>query len=459
MADKTSSSSKTDFILNGSVYRVILLISLPLIANSITIKVFDSINVYFASTIGPTELTAISFVNPVKNIPYSILTALSVAITSYFSAVYIKYDKKKAIEMVSGIFYVFLAIFAVVIVLNLIFAKDIILMLGATSNIYEATYILFLANFAAVFFDYIIYFYFGLTRAKGNMHQTFTYTLTENIIRLIITVICLMVFDLGVVGLCIALIVSKLIVGSYCIKTMLKENWVSKKIYFSMKILKEFLLIMFPATVEKFAMTVGFVIINAIIILIGEDVLSAFSITNSMNSIFFTPTIAIGTAIITLISINLEMKNFDRCRELVRKSTIIVLAYSIVSSFILVLGAPVIAKLYSADSENLYSLILDAMYTYSWSIIGYGLAQLYFGVYYAIKKPSISMALSITRLFIFRVLVILILVRVFDFGADGVWYGMAISNFALLPIIYIIQKSKMFTFEKRSKILTERDLV
>ena len=75
-------ASKTEMILHGPMYSVLLMISFPLIVNNLIMTLYNMADAYFVGQLGTTEFAAVSFVNPVMFLFQAIGMGVQIAGTS-----------------------------------------------------------------------------------------------------------------------------------------------------------------------------------------------------------------------------------------------------------------------------------------------------------------------------------------------------------------------------------------
>lgn len=433
-------------ILYGDLTSVILLTSFPLICNVFVLKLFDLFNVLFASVLGANELASVLFVAPIINVLIAILSSMSIALTTYISPIYVKNNgniKNEITSVYSTLFYIYVIFISILALIS----KEILVILNVPETLINITFIYFILNIFGLYFDFFSYFYLGLSRAKGNMKQTLNYTLFLNCSRLLLGILCIVFLNLDIVGLGLAILIPKMIYGTYSQFKMKKDEGLKVGIKTN-KLNTEFFKILIPIGIDKITVSIGFVLINSMIIVYSTEVMTAFNVTNSINSLLFTPTAGLATAMVTILAQNLAVPNVRRSKKLINRAILIILIYCTVASIILVGLSGYLVKPFTAGDKNLEIMTIHAMHTYSWSIFGFALGQLFFSIFYALGTPETSMWLSILKMFGFRIIPMYILLSFTSLGEYAIWISMLVSNFALIPIVIYILKNKYKTLSK-----------
>ena len=91
-------ASKTEMILHGPMYSVLLMISFPLIVNNLIMTLYNMADAYFVGQLGTTEFAAVSFVNPVMFLFQAIGMGVQIAGTSILAQLIGRNKQKEAKE-------------------------------------------------------------------------------------------------------------------------------------------------------------------------------------------------------------------------------------------------------------------------------------------------------------------------------------------------------------------------
>ncbi len=131
--------NKRDLIVNGSIIKAIIYVSLPLMINNFVISAYDVIDTMFVSNIGQTELAVVAFVGPLYQIIAAVSIGLSIAGTSLIGYSVGSEDFQKAnrttvhllaASMFLGIALAIVLFFSSSFVMNLAAATENILIKG-----------------------------------------------------------------------------------------------------------------------------------------------------------------------------------------------------------------------------------------------------------------------------------------------------------------------------------------
>lgn len=203
-----------------------------------------------------------------------------------------------------------------------------------------------------------------------------------------------------------------------------------------------FVLILFklgiPSALVQASTSLSFYFMNNEAARYGTAVLNGFGIANTINSIFFAPAAAIGTAIAASSAITCGAKAFSRARHLSSAGLWMAAISSLVFTAILFPAAKPMVSIFSKTPE-VVSFATEAMQYFSISIIGFAIFNVIAGAFSGIGKTAVPLWIAIIRIWILRVPVVLVLGYFLpDLQEKIVWISMAVSNFGTAAVALIM---------------------
>lgn len=436
MQKENNIEKKSKLMLEGNLFKTLLFISIPAAATNLITEIFNLFDIYFSSQIGKTQMAASVLVGPLVNFATSIGIGLGVATITLVAKELANKDYKNAKRILGQILSISFIISIVVLFICLIWSKDILKLVGAEGELLNFSDTYFKIVILTVPFSFFNNIYFGQQRAIGNNRKILILSFSSIVLKLIVSYIFIFVCDYGIAGLgyssMIATVYTSLF-GIYDIfikKTNIKIG--IKNFILSKSVLAVILIVSIPIIIEKSTQSFGNVIVNGYATGLGEQVLNAYGVTNRINSIIFSFSTGFGVAMVSIVSQNKAVGNYDRIKEAKKKGMILSLGIVGVLLVIVFALSGVIARIYSVDDDVLYGLILTAMSIYTISAIPWTVMQIYFGIFQGYQKSIYTLIVSACRLWIFRVFLVGLLIRFTNMGAYAIWYGMLISNIAAM---------------------------
>ncbi len=199
----------------------------------------------------------------------------------------------------------------------------------------------------------------------------------------------------------------------------------------------------FPASINMMTIAVGIFIITWFISRFGDAGVAAYGIATRIEQIALLPTIGLNIAAITIIGQNFGAGRFDRVKKAYRKSLkygAIIMTFGMVWVFIL---AHNLVALFTVDPQVIeigtqYLQIAVLVFN------SYVLLNISVAVLQGMKKPMFAIWIGLFRQVLMPVLMFYLLAEVLGLELLGIWWGIAIINWAsaIISVIFTLRKLK-----------------
>lgn len=437
-------------ILNDNITKVIIMLSLPIVFNTLITAIYNLIDAIFVSNIGEIEVTSIVFVGSIDNlfkgIPVGISAGATTLVARYIGSS--EYEKAKKYAGNSISITIIIAMFLSFV--SLFYSKNILHMFDATENIITASNMYFKIN---MFLSVILFFnliYLAIKSAEGDTKKAMQVNFISIAIKIVLNFILIYIFNGGLISLCVSTFISGLVVTIYGVYDLfVKENSMKltlKELKFDYKVLKFLFFVSIPVVIERMSVSFGFTAINSQVLSFGEDVLAAYGITNRIDSLSFGTVTAVGTGLSIVISQNLSFGNLERCKEAIKKTFVINIVFSTVLFLIVFSLRSFFAGLFTFGEESsTYQHTINALSIIGISVIPWSIFQVVIGLFTGMGKTKYNLYVSLARIYLFRLPLVWFFVNYLSsLGAYSIWYSVLISNVitALLSLVLYFKQGK-----------------
>ena len=437
-------SNKQDLILNGNINKMILTLSLPVMANNLIQTIYNLTDTFFVSKLGTTQIASIQFVWPVIFFMISIGMGVSVAGTSLISQYIGSGDKEHAKKITGQVitFSFFISIFLGIV--GYFITIPLLKVMGA-----KGEFLSFASQFLKIIFlgspTMFAMFSFNATRSGlGDTVKPMILSLLSVILNIILDPILMFYLGFGVKGAALATVISRGIFGIFALSTIFNPKsdfHISfKYLIIDKKLLKKIIKIGIPSSVGQSTSAVGFMVLNIFVVSFGEATLTAFAIGNRVNSLILMPAMGIGSALATIVGQNLGANNIKRAKQAILTSTIMTTIFLVLGGIILIYFSNDIIKIFSTDKDVIAQgtryLILITL-----SIPLMGFFQILIGTFQGSGHTLSAMIMMMGRLWALRIPMIIIFKTYTNLGTNSVWYAMILSNFIICIVGFLIYKT------------------
>lgn len=426
---------------NESLKKLII----PIFMDQILIIIASIIATMMISYAGEASVSAVSLIDMINMLLINVLAALTAGGAVIVSQ-YIGFrDKNKSCIAASQLFTIATIISIGIMGFVFIFHKPLLKILfgNVDHNVMNLAITYFVIYSISYPFLSIYDSGAALFRSIGNSRVPMIVSIAMNAINIVGNAIGIFVFNAGVVGIAISIIISRAFAALVMVYLSLnKKNkvFISFSQIFTIKrdMIIKILNIAIPNGIENGIVQLGRILLISIIALFGTDQIAANGITNSLVMISISFATAMNIAIVSVIGQCVGAGDYAQADFYTKKLLKITYIGTIVISLAEILLLPWILNLYtlSAEVTNL---------TYILVIIHNCLAIIFWPLSFTLPNSlrasgdvRFNMIVSISSMFILRISFGYILGIIFNLGVIGVWLAMG-ADWMLRSIIYVLR--------------------
>lgn len=437
-----------DTILNGNIYKAILLISFPIIFNNLIQTLYNLVDGFWISKIGSLEFAATTFVWPVNFLFISIGMGISIAGTAILSQLLGADEKDDANKYASQLIMLCIATSTILMLFGVVFSRIIVKIMGVEGKmLYYGTLYLRL-TFLDLPFMFYFFIFNAIMNSQGNSVVPTVLSGISAVINAILDPILIFNFNMGVSGAAIATIIAKVLLalacGIYLLKgkSIIQPNF--KKFRFNRQIIEKSLKIAIPSAIGQSGSAIGFIFLNTFIVSYGTSTMAAYGMVNRITALISQPALGISTAIISIVGQNFGAKNYKRATDSFKKSILLTSAIGIIGCVFLIWQRVRIINFFmqSKDSIDVINQGITYLVYISFSMPLMGIFSSFQGLFQGSGQTKYAMAMEISRLWFVRLPMILFFKYFTSIGSEAIWFSMSFSNLIICIYGYIIYKKR-----------------
>lgn len=206
-----------------------------------------------------------------------------------------------------------------------------------------------------------------------------------------------------------------------------------------------------PAAVGQAVSSLGFVVIQSIILRYGNDVSAGFSVGNRISSLLLNPVIAISSITAAYIGLNIGHHQPERAKQsyfVSRNLSFLLMSAGV--AIIIPLRFPIIGFILDSNISDAYRI--SGEYTL-WLLLTQPLMSLfqsYIGLFNGSGHSNYTLRMAMARLWGMRIpLVFLFMYLLPSNDYRGIFWAMMISNLLILPYGHYLKKSINYEVQVR----------
>lgn len=434
---KLDMTSRRNLILNGSVLNTLLLLSIPTFMMALVQSMVPFTDGLFLNrTIGPERTSAITYAKPAIDVMLGMSQGLGVAAMAMIGQMVGIGDTKKVkkISLQILMFSIFVGIFLIPI--SIVIAKY---MSTTVADVMKYDVFLYISLYSVVIpFQFLAAIFNSIKNATGNPESPFYRMIVLLILKILFNTIFLVVLKLEIKGAVIASLFAYVITAIWMYYDLFFKDYLYKlDIYeykFNKAIVTELIRLGIPFMLSSMMINLGFLLINMEIEHYGRTVLAGLGIAGYINSICFQLPACISTAVTTMVSINIGIKNIKRAKEIFKVGIIISFVIAFFTILIVLPTTPKLTGMFTYKKDVL-NIANESLKYYTYSIIPFGVAMICQAVFNAMGKNIVPLIMGFLRVWLFRYL--FILVTKAYLGYYSIFIGNLFSN-TMAAIVFLI---------------------
>lgn len=437
---------KTEMILKGSIYKVLLTLSIPIMINSVIQTLYNLVDGVYVSAISSVHFAATAFVWPVNFLFISLGIGLSIAGTSLLSQLVGKGDLNRAREYASQLMVITFLSSLVFVVLGYLISPHIIRLMGGTGEFAEYANIYLRITFLDLPFMFLYFNINSIMNAQGNTVTPTILSAVSAIINIILDPIFIFTFNWGIAGAAWATLISRVILAVVgYIMLFNKNNKIIpnfSKFKFNKEIIKEIVEVGIPSSIGQSGAALGFVVLNGFIGSYGTATIAAFGMVNRITSLIMQPAMGIGSALTAIVGQNIGADQIDRVKEAFKKALKLTIIIGVLGALLLIIFDDQIINFFiqSKDDYSVIELSITYLFFTSLSMPLMGIFSVLQGLFQGSGHTKYSMAMEVGRLWFVRLPMILIFKYFTNFGSTGIWFSMSFSNLVVCVFGYLMYR-------------------
>lgn len=408
--------------------------AVPMIVGDLLQQLYNIVDTLIVGQfVGKNALAAVGSSYTLMTFLTSIMMGMCMGSGTVFS---INFGKNDTERLKKSIYTSFLLILTCTAALNLavfLLIDPIMYFLRIPSEVYTLTrsylWIIFWGIGATFFYN----FYASLLRSIGNSVTPLVFLGISAILNIGLDLLLVLTFQWGVAGAAIATVISQIVSGvGIMIYTLIfyPEFHIHKNENFSEPgLLKEITHFSFMTCIQQSIMNFGILMVQGLINSFGVIVMAAFAAAVKIDSFAYMPLQDFGNAFSIFIAQNYGAKQSKRIKQGIRSAFIITVLFSIsVSAIVCIFAKPLLLVFVQPQETNILSIGTQYLWIEGACYFGIGFLFLFYGLYRALRKPGMSVILTIISLGT-RVTLAYLLSAIPQIGIIGIWVSVPIGWF------------------------------
>ncbi len=422
-------------------YRRLLRFTLPSIIMMLFTSIYGVVDGLFVSNFaGKTPFAAINFIMPFLMILGTLGFMFGTGGSALVSKTMGEGEREKANQLFSMIVYISIACGIVLSVLGILLIRPIAALLGAEGDLLENCVLygrIILITLTAFILQMEFQSFFVAAEKPG---LGLVATIAAGVTNMVLDAFFIAVFKWGLVGAATATAISQTVGGIVPLIYFFRPNASLLRLgktKFDGKALFKTCTNGSSELMSNVSMSLVSMLYNIQLMkYAGEDGVAAYGVLMYVNLVFLAVFIgyAIGTA--PVIGYHYGADNHTELKSLLRKSFVIIGAFSICMLALSISLAKPLSTVFVSYDKVLYDMTVRGFYIYSFSFLFAGVAIFGSSFFTALNNGLISALMSFLRTLVFQIAAVMLLPLVWEL--DGIWISIVVAEFMACVVTLIL---------------------
>lgn len=417
-------------LTEGKISRSLLLFALPMMAGNLLQQFYNIADTLIVGRVlGSNALAAVGSAYTLMTFLTSIFLGLSMGSGALFSIYKGKNDQD---SLRNAIVHAFALIMAVTVLLNVLVyigIDPILHFLRVPDEVWDGMKAYLLVIFAGIIATSLYNYFSCLLRALGNSTIPLVFLAVSAVLNIGLDLLFVAVLPWGIRGAALATVIAQYVSGiGITLYVLLKcRDLLSsgKDLHFNRQILGEIGNLSSITCIQQSVMNFGILMVQGLVNSFGPVIMAAFAAAVKIDTFAYLPVQDFGNAYSTFIAQNYGAGKKERIRKGTKESFLISFLFCIVISAVVCIFAAPLMRIFVSAKETAviasgvrYLRIEGAFYC------GIGCLFLLYGYYRAVKKPGMSVVLTVISL---GTRVALAYILSAYIGETGIWMAIPIG--------------------------------
>lgn len=439
MEEKNAQLSQKDrkfrqFALNENVWKVIWQVSLPLCIYQCMGQVFGVMDAMMASHISSNTVSAVAYLAQINSIISAVGGGLAVGASLKISEAYGQGNYELVKKRVSSL-YAMCGVLSVLILLLIPFTKQLLGFAKTPPELIAEGDVYFKLQLFAMVIIFFNNVFIAIERARGETKLIMQMNIIVILTKTALTALFVYVLKGSIVTMSLATIISQSVLMVIGLVKMNREKnafgFSVRFVSFKRELTGPMIVQSIPLIVERALFSMGKLMVNSMSTLYGVLTVGALGVSNNLGGFAAAPQNGLQEGAASVISQNIGAGKFDRALQAFWSVLIFniiagAVAYGIALGFL-----PQISAMFAENDPEFQSLIMKIFRYEAIGFIPLGVNSAVMALLYGLGKTKISLIISMSRVFVFRVPVLWFLQKFTSFGSESVGIVMMVSNISV----------------------------
>ena len=445
--------------ISGSMRKQILSITGPAFVELVMSSLFGMVDMIMVGQLSSAAIAAVGLTNQPFFLLLAIFAAINVGTTTLVAWNIGAGNVQKASSVIRQVLMINIGLGIIMSVIGFAFSHQIVLFMGANEDTLKDATIYFQIISSGLFFQALSMCITASLRGAGETKLPMLYNLGSNLLNVFGNYVLIYgKFGFpkwGIAGAAVSTTLSRVlacVIALYIIFSNKSRVSISIKGNYRLdfSIIKKVFSIGLPAAVEQFVLQSGLMMFARTVSGLGTAEFAAHQIGLNINGLTFSPSMAFGVAATTLVGQSMGANDDEKARKYANVIHHLAIIVACFVALIFLLFSHPMARLYTQDPDvaDMAGTVLKIV---ALALPGMATQLSLSGALRGAGDTMYPLYASAFGIWVFRVFMAYIFVRVFHWGLIGAWVALFLDQYTRAAIVYLRFRSNKWKYMKSRK--------
>lgn len=443
--------------------KLLFRIAVPIIISFLVAELYNMVDTLFVGrVVGGLGIGALVLVFPIQRIVIALSIMVAVGTSTAFSRANGQGDVEKARKVIKNGYSLSSLIMVTITIIIYFFSEKILIGLGASNQTlgYANSY-LSIIIFGSIFLS-LTTFISNIMVSLGNNKISIISTSIGALINIILDYILVVEFNMGIKGAAIATTVSQMVGFSYAFyhySKVKKEYKITSGFELDKKLIVPIILVGLSSFIIESEDGILMAVLNHLLLnSVGDNGIIVLGVISKVYMFLFITMFGIASAMQPIAAFNMGAKNYKRLKSVMQKTTVFAFITSTIMWALAMIFTPQIISIFVKETE----IINESVKAFRIMVAVLPIVSIYYvSIFYfqAMGKAKTSILVAVLKQLLIMLPLSIILVKVFNLGALGVWIAYPISDILASISAYFLVKNEGIALNIKVNKQIERERV
>lgn len=438
---RQTTEQRRELILHGSITKTLLLLAFPTLMMSVVQSLMPLSDGLFVNNISGTLVaSAVTYSEPIINMMTALAQGLSVAAMAIIGQINGRGDTQQVRHISSQIFVtgfcLGILMMPVLALISLPISANVDPEISHNVFLYISLYSLVLP------FYFLEFIYNAIKNATGHPEATFIRMVIMLGLKIFFNLVFIVWLRWDVVGCVASSFCSNVVVSIWMFFELFvgegDEKLSIRGFRFDRTVLRDLVQLGIPSMLSSLMLNLGFFLINNEVQKYGAVVLNGQGIANNITAVCFNLPSAFGSAVTTMVSMNIGAGQGDKARRSTFRGCVLSAITAVLIIAVVVPLSSHLTILFTHEPDVL-EIANNSLHIYTYSVVGFGICMVIQGAFIGLGRTRVPLVLGFLRIWLLRYIFILLTEHTLSFYS--VFWGNLFSNYmaALIAVVLILR--------------------